>query len=70
MHVEWEAWQVVCQELNKLDIDVNKEDMLNAAITVWAEELVELRVHQTPEIRATALEDKRKNFDFYSAGGD
>ena len=35
MAEEWNAWGVVCDELNKLKIDINKALNLNSALVNW-----------------------------------
>jgi hypothetical protein len=51
-YVEWQAWQLVVQELHRLDIDPNAEtsDRLMRAVRAWGELLAELRSTQHPNI--------------------
>lgn len=59
--LEWSAWQDVVTEWQALlpDIDFNgpTADPLVAAIRVWGERLVTLRVGQDDNARLTALTD-------------
>lgn len=62
---EWEAWQRVVDALTKCAcaIDINEEPLLAAAIEMWGEMLVALRVAQTPEVREQAQADKVTKFN-------
>ena len=57
---EWNAWQRVVTELTKCSasIDINEEPRLTAAIELWAEILVTLRMGQGVRERNAALKDK------------
>jgi len=62
---EWEGWQRVVEALKTCAcaIDINEEDRLAAAITMWGELLVALRMTQTAEVRADALEARITKFN-------
>jgi hypothetical protein len=60
---EWRAWRVVCLELHRLGIDLNREDLLGTAIVVWGEELVALRNRQTPKVQSGAYEEAIAKFE-------
>lgn len=60
--VEWEAWQAVCELLAARGVVVNDDHRLMRAIEAWGEELVTLRVEQSPEVRAVVLKEKRQAF--------
>lgn len=64
MNNEWQAWQQVVEQFKQLDMDINATRCtpLVRAIELWGEELVRLRVGQTPEIRRKALREKQELF--------
>lgn len=60
MYDEWQAWQRVVDALRNASasIDINEEPTLAAAIEMWGELLVRLRLSQDPDIVDQALDDK------------
>lgn len=66
-HTEHEAWGAVMSELRKRGVDgINKggkDESLHDAITAWAEELAQLRIHDpNPEHAITALRERRAKY--------
>ncbi len=59
MALEHSSWQRVCKLLEARGIVVNDDDELVRSIERWGEELVALRVAQTPDLRARVLYEKR-----------
>lgn len=62
MDREWSAWRDVCTELKTRGIDLNADDQLAAALVLWGERLVGLRVEQHPVIRAAAREEAEEKY--------
>lgn len=63
---EWEAWQVIVHEWDEaIDTTMNdpKYDKLIAAINLWGEYLVGLRLTQTDEMRNGAIAAKQQHYD-------
>lgn len=60
---EWSMWQRVCGLLDERGVKVNADDQLCRTITLWGELLVALRVKQSDEIRAHALEEATSAFN-------
>ena len=60
MEDEWNAWQRVGEAMKHAAcaLDINEEHELVAAIEMWGELLVALRIPQTPDLRAHALAEK------------
>lgn len=54
MMVEYAAWQRIVRHWHEHTGDINADNSLVGAIKAWGEELVALRISQTPEIRARA----------------
>ena len=52
--VEWDAWQRVVRHWHEHTGDINDDNELVNAIKAWGEELVALRLTQTPEVRERA----------------
>jgi hypothetical protein len=53
---EWEAWRWLCRELESLGFVVNDQERLVAAIKVWGERLVALRLANPQHIEAARAE--------------
>jgi hypothetical protein len=45
---EWEAWRLICTELERINIDINKAVQLHAALVYWGEAMGNLRRNQDP----------------------
>lgn len=43
---EWCHWMHVCQQLEDMGIDINKEDKLHSALLGWASALKEVTLHE------------------------
>jgi len=59
-YVEWVAWRSLCELLEARGVNINTDNELARSIERWGEELVALRVSQTPDERAKALADRRQ----------
>ena len=59
MRAEWIAWRHACDELVALGVDINDQPRLHAALVLWGERLVALRVDQ-PQYVGPALADAEK----------
>ena len=46
IETEWMAWWKVCDILENLGVNINKEDELTKALVHWGEELTKLRIEQ------------------------
>jgi hypothetical protein len=59
MHAEHVAWlELAVTQLRKVrGLDVNEDQALHAAIVLWGERLVALRVTQDESVRQAALEE-------------
>jgi hypothetical protein len=44
---EWEAWQILIEELRRLKVEINDQDVLNEALINWGEKLVIFRAAQS-----------------------
>ena len=54
MMVEWSAWQRIVRHWHEHTGDINADTALVNAIRNWGEELVALRLEQSPETRGRA----------------
>lgn len=54
MMVEYSAWQRIVRHWHEHTGDINADNELVNAIKAWGEELVAMRVTQTPEVRERA----------------
>jgi len=64
---EFEAWGAVVSELRKRGVDAinegGKDESLHNAITAWAEELVQLRLHDPdPSNADRMLQERREKY--------
>lgn len=62
MASEHRAWRAVCHELKALGINIDEADGLHRAVTLWGEELAQLRT-QAPEHLEAALTSRREEYD-------
>lgn len=65
MQAEWRAWRQVCLRLEKQlprDRTLNDCPMLAAALRLWGEELVNLRLYQHAGFRDKALQVAREEY--------
>lgn len=75
MDDEYDAWQAVVAEwrahpaLKDLDLNDATFNPLARAIELWGERLTALRVTQTPEQRAKALDDHKIAYEQVRQGG-
>jgi hypothetical protein len=69
MDREHTAWRAVCRELEKAAVDIEEASDLHAAITLWGEELAQLRA-EAPEYLAPALAEKRAAYNPYLIVGE
>jgi hypothetical protein len=61
-HKEHRAWLAAMRELKQIGIDINEQDQFHAAITLWGEELADLRSLLSGEIRKKAYEEARARY--------
>lgn len=57
MHREWQAWRVLCKELEKHGININDQELLCGRIREWGEWLAQLRNVGDPSHFGMGLSD-------------
>lgn len=63
MQSEHASWLSVVRELRRLEVDINGEEQLHAAIVYWGEQLFRLRMAQDETVWAKAYDEAKKLYN-------